>query len=212
MPIAAMAVDTGGEGEGEESVTSQAYDWYRRLAREGLQKRVFLVKGSSSQTANRVRETWPDNTGRKARKSSARGDVPLYMLGTDLLKDAVAAMMDRDNPGAGYIHFPAWLERWFFEELTYEVRDPSTGKWTKPGKRPNEAFDLSVYNLVVFILLRAEKIDWSSPPPWAAEWDSNMLVGRPVTGEGATESAGLEPPVTAPSRRRKRKRVVKPRL
>lgn len=207
MPITAMAVDTGGEGEGEESVTSQAYEWYRRLARDGLQSRAYLVKGASSRTPSRVRKTLPDNTGRKNRKSSAKGDVPLYMLGTDTLKDTVAAMMDRDNPGAGYLHTPAWLGRWWYEELTYEVRDPATGKWSRPGKRPNEAFDLCVYNLTVFILLKGEKINWDAPPPWAEQWDANMLVFAP-NADNATVTEQLRS--KAPPKKRRR-RVVKPR-
>lgn len=207
MPIAALAVDTGGEGEGEESVTSQAYEWFRRLRKDGLQNRAYLVKGGSSKTTNRVRKTWPDNTARKNRKSKARGDVPLFILGTDLLKDSVAQMMDRDNPGAGYMHIPAWLGRWWYDELTYEARDPATGKWERPGKRPNEAFDLCVYNLALFILLKGEMINWSAPPPWAAEWDANMLVFVP--DEGQPTSA--PPPPPAPPKKRKR-RVAKPRI
>ena len=203
MPIAAIAVDTGGEGEGEESVTSQAYDWFRRLAREGLQGRAFLVKGSSTRTPTRVRKTWPDNTGRKNRKSRAKGDVPLYMLGTDQLKDAVAAMMDRDNPGAGYMHTPSWLGRWWYDELTYEVRDPATGKWSRPGKRPNEAFDLCVYNLAAFILLQGEKINWQQPPAWAEQWDANMLVMDP--------DQNIPMPAAALPRKKKG-RVAKPRI
>lgn len=207
MPIAAMGVDTGGEGEGQESVTSQAYEWYRRLAREGLQSRVFLLKGASSKTTNRVRKTEPDNTGRKSRKSSARGDVPLYLLGTDMLKDAVVAMMDRDDPGAGYMHIPSWLGRWWYDELTYEIRDPATGKWSKPGKRANEAFDLCVYNLVVFILLKAERINWAAPPAWADEWDRNLLVLMP------SESKSSEPqPQAVTQAPRRARRVIKPRI
>lgn len=203
MPMAAMGVDTGGEGRGEESVTSQAYDWYRRLARVGLQDRVFLIKGGSTTTSNRVRISWPDNTKRKARKSRAKGDVPLYILGTDLLKDAVAGMMDRDNPGAGYMHVPSWLGRWWFDEMTYEVKSPSTGKWSKPGKRPNEAFDLCAYALACFIVLGAEKIRWDTPPAWAEDWDKNILVFNPETT--------TEPEVKVPAKRRRR-RVVKSNL
>ena len=206
MPIAAMAVDTGGEGEGEESVTSQAYDYYRRLARLGIQDRVFLVKGGSTNTANRVRRTWPDNTSRKSRKSRARGDVPLFILGANLLKDAVAGMMDRDNPGAGYMHTPSWLGRWWFDELTYEVRDPATGKWSKPGKRPNEAFDLCYYALALYILLGAEKVNWSKPPAWAETWEKNILVFNP-------EVAGEEQPAPkVPPQKKKRRRVVRSNL
>ena len=208
MPIATLAVDTGGEGAGAESVTSQAYDWFRRLKAEGMQDRVFLVKGGSSRTANRVSKTWPDNTGRKSRKSRARGDVPLYILGTDLLKDAVAGMMDRDNPGAGYIHTPSWLGRWWFDELTYEVKDSSSGKWSKPGKRANEALDLMAYALACLVVMGYEKINWKNPPPWAADWEFNALLIRPEgQAKGAAPGGQHKPPL-----KRKRPRVVKSKL
>lgn len=211
MPILAMAVDTGGEGSGTESVTSQAYEYYRRLMRDGdgLHGRVYLLKGGSGKTNSRIRKTEPDNTKRKNRKSGARGDVPLYLLGTDLLKDTVAAMIDREQPGAGYMHTPEWMPLWWYDELTYEVRDPATGKWSKPGGKANEAFDLFVYNLVVFILLGGEKIDWQAPPAWADHWDANLLVftpGDPDAGIPDEPQAHAAPPA------RRRRRVVKPRL
>lgn len=209
MPILAVAVDTGGESGGDgESVTSQAYDWFRRLRKDGLQSRAYLIKGGSSTSTNRVRKTWPDNTGRKSRKSRARGDVPLYILGTDILKDAVAAMMDRDNPGAGYLHVPDWIGRWWYDELTYEVRDTATGKWSKPGKRPNEAFDLLAYEVALGIILGAEKIDWQAPPPWAEEWEQNPLV---IDGRQTSADDAQRPAPTAPQKRRRR-RVAKPRI
>ncbi|EGP18443.1 terminase gpA endonuclease subunit, partial [Halomonas sp. TD01] len=207
MPILAAGVDTGGEGDGVESVTSQAYEWFRRLRKDGLQSRAFLFKGGSSKTTNRIRKTWPDNTGRKNRKSKARGDVPLYILGTDLLKDAVAAMMDRNNPGAGYMHIPAWLGRWWYDELTYEVRDPATGKWSRPGKRPNEAFDLCVYNLALFVLLKCEVIQWDAPPPWAAPWDENPLIIDPNS-----DGAPLAPTQKQRQPQSRKRRVAKPRI
>lgn len=212
MPILAVGVDTGGEaGDGDESVTSQAYEWFRRLRKDGLQGRAFLLKGGSSKTDNRVRKTWPDNTGRKDRKSRARGDVPLYILGTNLLKDTVAAMIDRDNPGAWYLHTPHWLGRWWYDELTYEVRDPATGKWSKPGKRPNEAFDLLAYDLALNIIVGAEKINWSSPPPWAAPWDANPLVFDPKQAEAERKRQSEENTRKAAPKKRRR-RVAKPRI
>ncbi|UYV20925.1 phage terminase large subunit family protein (plasmid) [Halomonas qaidamensis] len=209
MPVLAMGIDTGGEGKGTESVTSQAYEYYRRLVKDGLQSRVYLLKGGSTKTASRIRKTEPDNTGRKNRSSGARGDVPLYLLGTDTLKDTVAAMIDREEPGAGYLHTPDWLQLWWFDELTYEVRDPATGKWSRPGSKPNEAFDLFVYNLVVFILLKGEKIDWQAPPTWADHWDANLLVFTPDDPDADT----AQPPkaAAAPAAKRRRK-VVKPRI
>jgi len=211
MPILAVGVDTGGEGgkkgpklKSKESVTSQAYAWHRRLVKLGLADRVRLLKGGSTQTANRIRKTYPDNTGRKSRGSGARGDVPLYILGTDLLKDSVAAMMDRDDPGAGYMHIPNWLGRWWYEELTYEVRDPATGKWSKPGKKPNEAFDLVAYALAVLVAIGFEKINWSKPPPWAEDWDKNPLIMEPGGDKPAAKD--IQP------RRKPRRKVVKARI
>ena len=205
MSIVAVGVDTGGEGKGAESVTAQAYDWYRRLSQIGLHGRVFLMKGGSTKTSNRVRKTWPDNTGRKSRKSGARGDVPIYILGTDLLKDAVAGMMDRDNPGAAYLHTPNWLGRWWFEEMTAEQRDPATGKWSRPGKRPNEAFDLVAYALAVLIIIGAEKINWSRPPAWADAWDKNVLIYDPAKAQEAPQKHAMKP-------QRRRRRIVKSKL
>lgn len=206
MSVMAMGLDTGGEGKGEESVTSQAYDYFRRLSRQGLSDRVFLLKGASHRSDHRVRKTWPDNTGRKGRKSRAKGDVPLFLLSTDTLKDAVAGMMDRDTYGAGYMHLPAWLPRWWYEELTYEVKDPSTGKWSKPGSAANEAFDLWCYALAVYIIVGAEKINWSSPPPWAAGWDQNILVSQADSPEVTPKALAV-----AAKPQRRRRRVVKPR-
>ena len=198
MPVMAMGVDTGGEGAGAESVTSQAYDWYRRLIKLGLANRVYLFKGGSSKSTSRVRKTYPDNTTRKSRKSNAKGDVPLYILGTDILKDAVAAMMDRESFGAGYMHMPAHLGRWWFDELTAEARDPATGKWTKTGKRANEAFDLCVYNLAIYILLGCERINWDAPPAWACDWEQNMLLIKPTD----PNETAIEP--KAPPKRKRR--------
>ena len=171
MEIALVAVDTGGE----DGVTLQAYDWYRRLKALGLQRRTMLVKGASGKPAQMLRETYPDNTSRKDRKTKARGDVPVWQLDTDRFKDAVATMLDRPDPGANYMHIPSWLPRWWHEEMTYEVRGQD-GKWRKPGRRPNEAFDLAYYSLAAYLKLGGDRIKWESPPAWASEWDSNPLV------------------------------------
>ena len=59
-------------------------------------------------------------------------------------KIALVTHLSRETIGANYIHFPAWLGEWFFDELTYEERGQD-GKWRKPGKGNNEAFDLFCY-------------------------------------------------------------------
>lgn len=172
MPILAMAVDSGGE----DGVTDNAYKFWRQCRRDGLGKRVYLIKGDSTRRQKIITKTHPDNTGRSDRRADACGEVPVYLLQTDLLKDQLSNNLERETPGAGYIHFPDWLGEWFYEELTYEERG-TDGKWRKPGKGNNEAFDLFCYAHAVAVLRGYEKIrDWEQPPAWAAAQESNSNI------------------------------------
>lgn len=162
MRVMSMAVDSGGE----DGVTDQAYAFWRRCRRDGYGKRVYLFKGASQPSAKLINRTFPDNTDRSTRKAKARGDVPLYILQTNALKDRVNNALWRESPGPGYIHFPSWLGEWFYEEITYEERS-ADGKWKKPGKGANEAFDLLVYADALIILKGYEKIKWPDAPEWA---------------------------------------------
>jgi len=200
MPVLATGIDTGGEGKhgGHASVTESAYQFYRILKRQGLHRKVRLLKGGSSRSAPRVKETWPDNTGRKDRHASAKGDVPLYLINTNLVKDTISNALERDEPGPNYFHFPDWLGEWFFDELTYEQR-LTNGKWQKPGKAPNEAFDLCVYADVVATLYGYDKINWASPPPWARDWDNNSEIQ--ADGERSATRKSTVPPAQRQKRR-----------
>ncbi|EJX7693952.1 phage terminase large subunit family protein, partial [Escherichia coli] len=153
MRLMAMAVDSGGE----DGVTDNAYKFWRRCRRDGLGKRIYLFKGDSIRRAKLITRTFPDNTGRTGRRAQAAGDVPLWLLQTDALKDRVNNALWRDSLGPGYVHFPDWLGSWFYDELTYEERS-SDGKWSKPGRGANEAFDLMVYAEALVILHGYEKI------------------------------------------------------
>ncbi|VDY33651.1 Bacteriophage tail assembly protein [Morganella morganii] len=155
-------MDTGGES----GVTDNAYAFWRQCRRDGISRKVFLFKGGSRTGAKLITKSYPDNTGRSDRQAKAAGDVPLYLLQTDNLKDRVAAALSRDMPGPNYVHFPDWLDDSFYDELTYEERLTS-GKWEKPGRGANEAFDLMVYAHALVIIKGYEKIKWDKPPPWA---------------------------------------------
>lgn len=163
MRLMAMAVDSGGE----DGVTDNAYKFWRRCRRDGLGKRIYLFKGDSIRRAKLITRTFPDNTGRTGRRAQAAGDVPLWLLQTDALKDRVNNALWRDSPCPGYVHFPDWLGSWFYDELTYEERS-SDGKWSKPGRGANEAFDLMVYAEALVILHGYEKIRWPDAPEWAS--------------------------------------------
>ncbi|ENY3728393.1 phage terminase large subunit family protein [Enterobacter kobei] len=193
MRLMSMAVDSGGE----DGVTDNAYKFWRRCRREGLGKCIYLFKGDSVRRSKLIQRTFPDNTGRSTRRAQATGDVPLYLLQTDALKDRVNNALWRDSPGPGYVHFPAWLGSWFYDELTYEERS-NEGKWSKPGRGANEAFDLLVYADALAILGGYEKIKWPSAPEWARRetWIEDTQ----------TETGEMPSPPPAPKSKSKPKR------
>lgn len=178
MPITRVAVDSGGAGkrrEGRsESVTEKAYAWWRGLQARGLGWNVRLVKGASSKDAPRVVESYPDTSGRKDRGAST-GDVPVLMLNTNVLKDAVAADLERFADGQGVAHLPTWLSAEVFAEFTAEVR--TAAGWVNPSSARNEAFDLAVYPRALCIQLELDRPGWwDSPPAWALPWDRNPTL------------------------------------
>ncbi|EOZ1914488.1 phage terminase large subunit family protein [Escherichia coli] len=197
MRLMAMAVDSGGE----DGVTDNAYKFWRRCRRDGLGKRIYLFKGDSIRRAKLITRTFPDNTGRTGRRAQAAGDVPLWLLQTDALKDRVNNALWRDSPGPGYVHFPDWLGSWFYDELTYEERS-SDGKWSKLGRGANEAFDLMVYAEALVILHGYEKIRWPDAPEWASRETWLECV------QDSTEPSSSPEPVSTPVKKQKRKKTV----
>lgn len=197
-----VVVDTGGE----DGVQDRAYDWWRSLKRYGLQERIVLVKGKggdakTGRNAPKIKLSYPDSRNRTDRKSNARGDVPVYMLNTNKIKDAVANDLARDVVGPGYIHFPDWLQAWFFAELKAERRN-SDGVWEKVSAR-NEAFDLLAYVYALLFGLKYEQIDWDRPPAWAAPWELNSEV---ITREQRIALKDMQVTYRATSRRGVRSR------
>ena len=184
MGIAMTVCDSGGgkarnhdknveEKDDDMSVTSNAYNFYRSLKKRGKHERFHLVKGDSSPMAPRAHVSFPDSQ-RSDRNAGARGEIPVLMLNVNALKDWLNGMLDRTEGKGGRIEFPNWLPTRWFEELTAEIR----GKrgWLKLGSRRNESWDLLVYLLGVCVFRRVEKVNWASPPPWLASWETNTLV------------------------------------
>jgi len=176
MRIIKTVCDMGGE----DGVSANAYDYYRRLKREGKHHRFHLVKGGSQKNAEIFRVSYPDaQAGDKKKKATgkgSRGDIPVAIINADKCKDTVFQRLKREETGPGYFHFPPWLGEWFFNELTYEERD-TKGHWSKPGKGNNEAFDLCGYGEPAVRLLKAHKETfWINPPAWAADQSANSEV------------------------------------
>ena len=140
--------------------------------------------------------TYPDSE-RKDRRAGARGEVPVLLLNTNMIKDQVDGLLDRKTEFGGRIVFPSFLPDSVFTELTVEVK---TAKgWENPKKLRNETWDLLVYDYALGIPPRhiaAEHIDWENPPRWAEEWDDNDLVieveeGRPFVPVSAVKPINL---------------------
>lgn len=154
---------------GTAGVTEKAYEFWRRARARGLGKRLMLVKGTGRIDAPRAKLTWPDSQNRKDRQAGGRGDVPVWLLNVNVLKDGIWGDLSREDEGPGYVHFPTWLTTacpTYYDELTVEVRTDKG--WKKPAGTRNEAFDLQVYNRAACIVIKAEQIDWNNPPLWAS--------------------------------------------
>ena len=169
-----VAVDSGGKA----GVTERAYYFWKQCRAAGYGGRIMLVKGGSRKDAPRLSKTYPDSSRRADRKANARGEVPVYLLNTGILKDGAASDLERSEPGPGYIHLPAWIGAWFFDELTAETRTDKG--WENFGHARNEAFDLFVYNTAAMLLLQADKIDWAHPPVWADPMRSAVSMGNVI--------------------------------
>ncbi len=169
MEIAMSFCDSGGKA----GVTTNAYNFYRKLLKEGRGDRFVLVKGDTNPKSPRAHLELPDSA-RKDRHAQARGEVPVLFFNSNSLKDTLNGMLSRTEAGGGKIDFPAWLPQSFFEELTVEVH---TAKgWVKPLQRANESWDLLYYCIGACVFRRIEKVKWSAPPPWLAPWESNSRV------------------------------------
>lgn len=198
LQVKLAIVDSGGE----DGVTDKAYDWYRRIRIQGYGSRVMLVKGASSKTAPIIRESLVGG------KKGKEGDIPLYMLNPNLLKDAVSTGLKRQKAGPGYIHLPSWLSPAFYDEMfRSEVRLPN-GVWKQVRKR-NEAFDLAGYIRAGCLRLSLDKLkDWDKAPPWARPLAENSeLITREDRRE-MQENTPIAPAVApAPTQQPRRRRV-----
>lgn len=140
LRIAAFGIDTGGHHG------AQVYDFCRR--RRG--RRIFATRGIGGK-----RPIWPTQPTR------SKSNDPLYLIGVDTAKDAIAARLkisppERGEPKPGYFHFPAaeGFGPEYFAQLTAERREVRMrmgqpyAVWV-PIRERNEALDTAVGALAV---------------------------------------------------------------
>lgn len=141
MNIRMVMIDSGGH------YTDEVYAFSKRM---GL-TRVVPVKGHS--VMGKPVAEFPRKRGLKG--------VYLTMIGTDTAKETVTSRLQVLNPGEGYVHFPVndEFDQTYFKHLTNERRISTYEKGRKvikwdAGKRRQEPFDLSVYNLAAIRVLQ----------------------------------------------------------
>lgn len=203
MRVRLTVVDSGGE----EGVTDNAYDWYRRCRREGLESRIMLIKGEGKdQKANFpfIKQTMVG--GRNGKEH----DIVLYLLNTNRLKDVIETGMQRTTPGPGYVHVPGWLPRAWWDEFMAEVRGDN-GVWNQIRKR-NEARDLLVYAEAGCLRLGADKLDWATQkvPTWARPLESNSdLITREERRYEQEDRQIASMPIADAPRNKKRRQAAR---
>lgn len=131
-----VCIDSGGH---------HTHDVYK-FCKARLGRRVWAIKGESAQGGQR-NPVWPTKAPNKRNKSSFRPVI----LGVNSAKDTISSRLQKEAPGAGYMHFPTSRDVGYFEQLTAER---SVFKFTaghkyrvwevRPG-RANEALDCRVY-------------------------------------------------------------------
>jgi len=196
MQIKLTLCDSGGR----EGVTTNAYAFFRKLRRDGKQGRFHLLKGFAAGAseargdgqsgAPRTRIHYPDSSTRATGvKAGAQGDIPVLMLNSIALKDALANRLEISEPGKGMIHYPDWLPDWFYKELCAEIRTPKGWEIGKGGRSRNEAWDLLYYALGACFssLLGLERVRWEAPPAWLDVPAKNPLVIDSATGVAVVE-------------------------
>lgn len=176
----------GNDSGGQEGVTANAYDFYRYLRNNddpdldpNLFRRYWLLKGDPRRGAPRMQLSYPDSA-RKDRHADARGEIPVWLVHSDVVKDMLNKMLDREDPKGGQVNFPNWLPDEFYSELTVETRNEK-GHWENPKRLRNESWDLLAYAIALSLTpaIGLETMDWDNPPAWARDWDENDLVFDP---------------------------------
>lgn len=188
MGITLTTCDSGGYSRDKgESSTTMAYDFYRILKRRGQNARFHLVKGITSPNAPRTNISYPDAV-KKDQLASARGDVPVLLLNSNILKDTLNNRLDATEIGKGCITFPDWFGIQFYQELCAEIRKPNG--WQKTAHQRNESWDLLYYCIGACIskLMMVDRVNWDKPPTRFDTWDNNPMVFTPTTEEYEEES------------------------
>lgn len=131
MRVEIALVDAGSGGHADA-----VYSYVQ--PRQGAQRRVFASKGVAQ----------IDRPGLVKEGVTRRARVRLWTLSNAAWKQMLFGLLQRPQPGPGYVHLASWVTDELLDELTSEayvpIQDPRTrqvrGEWRKVRTR-NEAWD-----------------------------------------------------------------------
>ncbi len=138
LEISAGCLDSGGQ----EGHAQRVYEFCK--ARLG--RRVWAIKGAAARMGQRD-PVWPTKRPMRRTKASFRPVI----IGVNTAKDVIRTRLHIEQPGPGYMHFPADRDLAYFTQLIAErsVRKEAHGQrfrvWELPPGRANEALDTRVY-------------------------------------------------------------------
>lgn len=146
LPIAAACMDSGGH------FTSRVLDF----TTPRHHRRVYAIKGASRAGL----AAWPHRPS-----PSKHGRRPIYLIGTDTLKEVVFARLAKAEAGPGFVHIPEGRETAWFAEMTAEKpytkysKGRAVREWKKKATERNEAFDCRVYAAAALESLKSSGFD-----------------------------------------------------
>lgn len=180
MIIAGCAIDSGYK-------TDEVYKFVENRQRRsihGFEQRVIAIKGAKDASAPLV----PVRVTKK-------GPVHLYNLGVNQGKDLINTRLQVEEPGPGYIHFPAEYDEEYFVQLTNEYCKEIKGERRWVPRREGlkvEALDISVYGIAALRIaaFRNLKPNWEKMLLQHEQRIEKAKEGFPVEQSETTKPAG----------------------
>jgi phage terminase large subunit GpA-like protein len=195
--VMATCIDSGGHH------TQRVYDF----AKARLGRRIWAIKGESARGGVRS-PVWPTKRPSSKNKASFRPII----IGVNAAKDVIRSRLHLEQPGPGFMHFPADRDVNYFAQLVAErsVVKTMNGQrfriWELPPGRANEALDMRVYAYAALCGLmhfglglnrRADEVEAAvaiAALPVAEVPDAAPAVRRVILPPAVAQSPTLPPP------------------
>ncbi len=177
LHITAMGIDSGGHR------TQAVYNYCRQRAERG----VFALFGASQPGKPALSRPSLQDVDWKGQKL-VKG-VHLWPVGVDYIKSVIMARLRIENPGPGYLHFPAETPEEYFKQLTgeklvtYYKGGVHKKRWVQTRKRV-EALDCEVYAYAAAVKAGINRI---TEDGWD-QLEASVCGSRPEAKAGRRES------------------------